>query len=618
MKRYIYLVTAMMFVILGSCEKGTIVNDSVENQGVVCDRSSIFPEKVSTSILDEGTKTGWDYNSAEKSYTHHWDENDEILVYKDGKVATYRITSQADAASGIFTYIEESTNYGGYNGAEYIATYNIAEGSVSSAGVSVSQNDVYHGNYNSIMIAKSSSTDSFTFKHVLGWMKLQLTGNKAVSSVNINSDILISGGFDIDFNGEVTDTGNMEYPYITMDYSADPIQLDEESATAIYVPMIPMDYTFTKKLKNVEVVFTDGERVSMNLPTSITIDRNKVTPLSEKFFGTRAQWVNANKEYRANCYYINSGVSGIEDRIYKFMATYKGNSAEANISGGVRAAVLWETANTPLSEGPVSAGIIVPEAWYANGNIYFKVTPNCKGNAVIALYDESDNILWSWHIWVPGVADETVTTITVEGSLRLMQDNLGAVPSSTDLRAKAGLYYQWGRKDPFAPRAVALGENRMATVPADVFVVSSLHPSNHAEDHPSVFYSSTYGWRYPSNSDEWSDTEKTIYDPCPHGWRVMRKTSLASVLPGTSKIVSYNSSWDFVNTISNLGCQNTSASNFSSLTDYSVIWTAAADPGVSDANKPSPWSLNNNNSIYVWLYQTVNSATGAFVRCERE
>lgn len=625
MKRNLFVAAAIMLAVFASCEVENIDNSNSEIQDVASERSSVFPEMITTSIEGDETKAGWDYNSGLKTYTHHWDINDEILVYKDGKMATYKIASDSDAISGTFTYVKESTNYAGYNGSEYIATYNIPESSVYSSKIAVTHNDVYYGNYNTVMIARSNTT-SFAFKHVLGWMKLQLTGNKAVKSININAanSKLISGEFDIDFNGNITDLGNMEYPYISVDYSTNPVQLDEDVASAFYIPMLPKAYSQSQstQLDNVEVVFTDDERESKYLPSEITIERNKVIPLSEKFFGTRAQWVNANKDYRANCYFINSSVSGIENKIYKFMATYKGNSTVENISGGARAAVIWETANTTMSDAAISAGIIIPKAWFANGNIYFTVTPNCTGNAVIALYDNSDNILWSWHIWVPGVADETITPITVDGKVSLMQNNLGAVPSASDFRVKAGLYYQWGRKDPFAQRALALGDNRMATVPADVFSVSSSYPSNHGEDHPTVFYSSIYGWRYPSSSDEWSDAEKTIYDPCPYGWRVMRKSSIATAIPGGSMIQYYTSEeaekgWAFVLGISNLGGQNVNGYNFSQLTDYSSFWTACAEPS-SDPNKPLPWSLNNNSSRFAWLYQVIGPAIGAFVRCERE
>ena len=77
------------------------------------------------------------------------------------------------------------------------------------------------------------------------------------------------------------------------------------------------------------------------------------------------------------------------------------------------------------------------------------------GNALIGGYDESGELLWSWHIWVtnndPMAAENTVTI----GGTTMMNINLGAELNSNGSKDGAevyksyGMYYQWGRKDPF-------------------------------------------------------------------------------------------------------------------------------------------------------------------------
>ena len=73
------------------------------------------------------------------------------------------------------------------------------------------------------------------------------------------------------------------------------------------------------------------------------------------------------------------------------------------------------------------------------------------GNALLGAFDAAGNLLWSWHLWCAEFdpADEQVEL----GGEVMMKRNLGAgVVSGTseeDILASYGVYYQWGRKDPF-------------------------------------------------------------------------------------------------------------------------------------------------------------------------
>ena len=94
------------------------------------------------------------------------------------------------------------------------------------------------------------------------------------------------------------------------------------------------------------------------------------------------------------------------------------------------------------------------------------------GNALIAAYNNQDEIVWSWHIWVTenepaNVSNAVVystyawnerqifTNVRVPG-YAIMSCNLGALknePASVDVLDPEthGMLYQWGRKDPFPP-----------------------------------------------------------------------------------------------------------------------------------------------------------------------
>ena len=88
------------------------------------------------------------------------------------------------------------------------------------------------------------------------------------------------------------------------------------------------------------------------------------------------------------------------------------------------------------------------------------------GNALIGAFDENGNLIWSWHIWAcPEMYDSETHQIKENAFLQnwtytgyqVMDRNLGALsnkPIETQTGNKRGvaamgLQYQWGRKDPF-------------------------------------------------------------------------------------------------------------------------------------------------------------------------
>ena len=74
-----------------------------------------------------------------------------------------------------------------------------------------------------------------------------------------------------------------------------------------------------------------------------------------------------------------------------------------------------------------------------------------EGNAVIGAYDAGGTLMWSWHIWAVNY-DPEASAVDFNG-LKMMDRNLGALANDNstveNILASYGLYYQWGRKDPF-------------------------------------------------------------------------------------------------------------------------------------------------------------------------
>ena len=232
----------------------------------------------------------------------------------------------------------------------------------------------------------------------------------------------------------------------------------------------------------------------------------------------------------ANCYIVSQSGN------YSF-PTVKGNSLES-VGLVSTAEVLWESFGTST---PPSKGDIIQSVSYKAGSgssvgtISFSTPSTLRnGNAVIAAKDASGNILWSWHIWVCKDYDPAVTGQAYYNNAGVMMDrNLGATSATPGDVGALGLLYQWGRKDPFlGSREIWYGSGSGLTArctvnwPSPVSSNSSTGTIAYAVKNPTTFIEENfknYDWYYTGNSStdntRWQST-KTIYDPCPPGWKV--------------------------------------------------------------------------------------------------
>ena len=111
----------------------------------------------------------------------------------------------------------------------------------------------------------------------------------------------------------------------------------------------------------------------------------------------------------------------------------------------------------------------------------------------------------------------------------MMDRNLGATSATPGYVGALGLLYQWGRKDPFLGSS-SISSSAIAkstiTWPSAESTNSSRGTVSYVIANPTTFVtasSSPYDWHYSSRDNTlWttSDKTKSIYDPCPAGWRV--------------------------------------------------------------------------------------------------
>lgn len=227
----------------------------------------------------------------------------------------------------------------------------------------------------------------------------------------------------------------------------------------------------------------------------------------------------------ANCYIIS------ESGLYKFK-TVKGNST-TSVGSVASASILWETFGTDTAPEFLD---LISGFCYKDGYIAFQTADTFKeGNAVIAAKDANGNILWSWHIWL---TDQPQAHVYNNNAGTMMDRNLGATSATPGDVGALGLLYQWGRKDPFLGSST-ISSNTInsskpiakstITWPSAVSSDSSNGTIEYATAHPTTFItdnSSNYDWYYTGDSStdntRWttSSSDKSIYDPCPSGWRV--------------------------------------------------------------------------------------------------
>ena len=240
----------------------------------------------------------------------------------------------------------------------------------------------------------------------------------------------------------------------------------------------------------------------------------------------------------ANCYIVSS------EGTYELL-TVKGNSNES-VGNVAYAEVLWESFGTV--EMP-DAGELIGSVSYADGKITYSVpAPFRTGNALIAAKDASGTVLWSWHIWLTEQPQEQVYS---NGAGIMMDSNLGAISKKGN---NNGLLYQWGRKDPFLGTASTLKPREAVSTGTWSFPdgvkmyegsvdFATKNPTTYILGNP---YSQN-DWNYKSRNNDLWKSQKSIYDPCPAGWRVpdggdngiwAKATGSSKTLTGTYDIIS--------------------------------------------------------------------------------
>ena len=486
-----------------------------------------------------------------ESNSVEWLAGDQINLFANG--TSYQLEADNAGTDASFTGDVPSAS-------EYYALYPYSASATISAGViktilPVEQTPAAgsFADNTGIMIAYTTS-DILSFKHVCSYIKV-VVESEGVTSVTVrsNSGSALAGTLEISWNGGA--------PSVSVSHPVDHVNLISSSGAlapgTYYLTVLPfssadgLTVRFNKtSLQTAAVKATEAAVASRAQILNLKNPESSITTWKNR--------VDLSANGTANSYVVSS--SGV----YRFKDA-TGNAADTK-SGSAIADWLWADAN----------GLIYDITRENDGYISF-TAGSTKGNTIIAGRRTSDNrIMWSWHIWL---TDDPSATICYgkTADYRYLDRNLGATTATPDQLTSYGLYYEWGRKDPFpASSTVYLSGYVESGGPVgattyvrnerydDVFktVSNSTYTTRGNElailrRQPMTYVAyaaGSYSWfvlpgetaTTPSSvwasegAELWGQSSdattvvKSIYDPCPPGWKV--PTNLTTSFDGVTGV----------------------------------------------------------------------------------
>lgn len=391
----------------------------------------------------------------------------------------------------------------------------------------------------------------------------------------------MTGGFSFDLTAPTgNNTATYTYPSVQLNLCGltftEPPVLGTSPVKA-YFTVNPADYSRGSGRVYIVVSTTDGYTATYSRPGLVIGSGQMKVITQDVAAGTARQPVidlTADGK-TANCYIatlssqaysFDATVAGngvITDGLRQAVQKFEGRALSASLSGA-EARLLWQSNPYLIEPGSISC---------AGGRIGFSLSgrpTSLGGNAVIGLFADAAaaEALWSWHIWITDkTGDELLAQAETyamypayeqvygAGTAVMMDRNLGAIYKEDGAYARSfrAPLYQWGRKDPFpwglvvfdaqnVPHNYISGWPPEQTTGAPGQYAGYVGNTWYATAHPDTFIATvpgtSYDWYYGGgkgngpdyrNNELWGNptgytvgqtTVKTLFDPCPPGWKI--------------------------------------------------------------------------------------------------
>lgn len=476
--------------------------------------------------------------------------NSSSLLYVNGLPAS--LYEGEGSGSGVFGPVSSAEIY-------YVSTSSASVGSASAIlRVEIPSTQYYGKPLSQINPAVGYTFDNnVSLKYIGGVMSVTLSGKHTVREVELiskSNNVRLSGGGVVNLNvSDFAISMNADAKNSIVLNCGAGVDITGGETFNFVLPAVMYSDGFA-------LIATDskGQIYNVDIPAQ-AVPRNQLTSAgSFEWASDGAGDSDLSLRGYSNCYMVNAEGS------YSFAT----NKIDNTRIGGIESADWLWASKVSGSEG----NALISDVKYADGRIWFNASAN-KGNALIAAFDKDGNIVWSWHIWMtdmPEVFDYENNPVYQSGGktdgFYVMDRNLGATGVTGD--EAFGLFYQWGRKDPFIGDTESEYINREdvnvqdlgAFARSDNFVIRNTKYSQavwqslpctdeigsiaYATAHPMLFIyagedSNVANWVTKENltSDQWWDedkslwtpNEKSIYDPCPVGYQVPKNRTFETL-----------------------------------------------------------------------------------------
>lgn len=457
-----------------------------------------------------------------------------------------------------------------------------------------------------------ASTVEFPFSHLLTAikikakniarpiLKIELTGVYDTGTYHLSDMSWRDVGF-----SSSNPTGEFTYNFVGSQSVGKPetgteTYVKDDNGSEFYLMMLPQDLGAAGRSARIKFLFDNGTVLESELDTNW--EAGKTVTYVVSYDSITCQWLEDSNSYiispiEDNNRNLNLFAIPISFRINTFWQNEGGRVKP--ITGGTEyvAEVIWQDSpnrviNFTDASGTSSSGAFaatVPAGGGDNEYVFFKLENidfTETSNVIVGVRKAGESTyLWSWHLWITPyypipdnpVALNSAARIPVQnGSIEryddsdlpdaasnwdklpnryLMDRNIGAKGSCNDVEINMenykktfGMYYQFGRKDPFPPNGMlyrmkedgsieTLGE--LTNENASLIVPTSKNiPFNGTEawpvvktvQYPMEFVVSNTINQHVEDSGNWRNPSwypagntpgsKSFYDPCPPGWRI--------------------------------------------------------------------------------------------------